>query len=425
MTAEIAVMNRLAVALATDSAATSVHGGVPKIFNADKLFNLGDCCPVAAMIYEGSAFLGIPWETVIKQFRSTIIEERLWLKDYVDALLAYLTSDDLISDEFVDAYFWSTCEGQVRELLQKSRGRRKEKGGNLSEHCKALAQKLYDGLAHADFLGPMDSGTVDGLRNRYGDELRSFVADRFKGLGTPDTELNELICNALLLFMVKEVEHDFTGVVIAGYGRKELFPGLIELRVEGVVYPRILRFRKRREAGTSLKGRARIVPFAQAEMVSNFMEGVDPTFRDNAFSAVEELLESFAQLAISNCPPSASATEKEIFAKAINDATQVAAVALDQELKDYSRKFHAKPVMDAVGVLPKEQLALMAETLVSLTSFKRRMSSDLETVGGPIDVALISKGDGFVWIKRKHYFDIDLNPRYLRWIQSRLPPRTP
>ena len=35
---------------------------------------------------------------------------------------------------------------------------------------------------------------------------------------------------------------------------------------------------------------------------------------------------------------------------------------------------------------------------------------DAETVGGPIDVAVISKGDGFIWIKRKHYFSTELNP---------------
>ena len=35
-----------------------------------------------------------------------------------------------------------------------------------------------------------------------------------------------------------------------------------------------------------------------------------------------------------------------------------------------------------------------------------------ETVGGPIDVAVISKGDGFVWIKRKHYFDRELNQHF-------------
>lgn len=42
-----------------------------------------------------------------------------------------------------------------------------------------------------------------------------------------------------------------------------------------------------------------------------------------------------------------------------------------------------------------------------------------ESVGGPVDVALISKGDGFVWIERKHYFKPELNPRFLaRYMQS-------
>jgi len=54
----------------------------------------------------------------------------------------------------------------------------------------------------------------------------------------------------------------------------------------------------------------------------------------------------------------------------------------------------------------------MAESLVNLTSFKRRITAETETVGGPIDVAVISKGDGFVWIKRKHYFQKDLNPAF-------------
>ena len=51
----------------------------------------------------------------------------------------------------------------------------------------------------------------------------------------------------------------------------------------------------------------------------------------------------------------------------------------------------------------------MAESLVNLASFKQRVTLDDETVGGPIDVAVISKGDGFIWIKRKHYFKPELN----------------
>ena len=37
------------------------------------------------------------------------------------------------------------------------------------------------------------------------------------------------------------------------------------------------------------------------------------------------------------------------------------------------------------------------------------VTTSAESVSGPIDVAVISKGDGFVWIKRKQYFDPQLN----------------
>ena len=42
------------------------------------------------------------------------------------------------------------------------------------------------------------------------------------------------------------------------------------------------------------------------------------------------------------------------------------------------------------------------------------MQPDEETVGGPVDVAVISKGDGFVWINRKHYFKPELNAPFFK-----------
>jgi hypothetical protein len=57
-------------------------------------------------------------------------------------------------------------------------------------------------------------------------------------------------------------------------------------------------------------------------------------------------------------------------------------------------------------------LAKLAQELINLTSVKRKFSNGKETVGGPIDVAVISRIDGFVWVQRKHYFSAELNPRY-------------
>ena len=84
-----------------------------------------------------------------------------------------------------------------------------------------------------------------------------------------------------------------------------------------------------------------------------------------------------------------------------------------QNMGEHLDNDHVQPVMAMVGALPKDELAAMAEALVNLTAFKRRLTGVLETVGGPIDVAVISKGDGLVWIKRKHYFPEELNRNFV------------
>ena len=67
-----------------------------------------------------------------------------------------------------------------------------------------------------------------------------------------------------------------------------------------------------------------------------------------------------------------------------------------------------------MAFLSKEDLADMAESLVRMTCLKRHITTDEESVGGPVDVAVITKGDGFVWIKRKHYFSSELNYHYFK-----------
>jgi hypothetical protein len=73
MTAEIALMNKEAIALAADSAVTMTTGSIPKIFpSANKIFTLSKYHPVGIRIYGASSFMGVPWETIIKIYRSKL-----------------------------------------------------------------------------------------------------------------------------------------------------------------------------------------------------------------------------------------------------------------------------------------------------------------------------------------------------------------
>lgn len=80
----------------------------------------------------------------------------------------------------------------------------------------------------------------------------------------------------------------------------------------------------------------------------------------------------------------------------------------------YRKKMFVEPIIKVVEMLPKDELAAMAKSFVRLTSFKRRVSMDAETVAEPIDVAVISKGDGLIWVRRKHYFEPGLNRHFFR-----------
>ncbi|MFQ5329143.1 MAG: hypothetical protein ACE5D4_04035 [Thermodesulfobacteriota bacterium] len=91
MTAEVGVLNRIGVALAADSA-VSIGQAADKIYtSADKLFHLSSSAPVGVMINGSANFLGVPWETVIKSFRSELGAERFnFLEQYSDKFIEYL-----------------------------------------------------------------------------------------------------------------------------------------------------------------------------------------------------------------------------------------------------------------------------------------------------------------------------------------------
>ena len=71
MTAIVAVLNKHAVAIAADSAVTM--GDTHKVVNsANKIFTLSKYHPVAVMTYSSAAFMGVPWDIIIKEYRKEL-----------------------------------------------------------------------------------------------------------------------------------------------------------------------------------------------------------------------------------------------------------------------------------------------------------------------------------------------------------------
>ncbi|AZO47097.1 MAG: hypothetical protein EOS54_04430 [Mesorhizobium sp.] len=199
-------------------------------------------------------------------------------------------------------------------------------------------------------------------------------------------------------------------MVIAGFGEKELLPSLQAFRLDGILCGRIKALETDKFDATR-ENRGGVMPFAQTDMVDRFMQGIDPEYAIQLHESIKGLLYSNAvdtALALGH-----SKEDVESKSEAFTTATQAAVDKFWESHQRIRRERFVSPIVDMAMSLPKDELANLAESLVSLTSLQRRVSRELETVGGAIDVAVISKGDGFVWIKRKHYFKADRNLRFV------------
>jgi hypothetical protein len=186
--------------------------------------------------------------------------------------------------------------------------------------------------------------------------------------------------------------YNHTGIVIAGYGEREIFPAIYSFKVGGKLGDSLVYFGIDKDQ-VGIEYSSCIRPFAQTEMVHQFIRGLDISFLNIAIEKVESILRHLL--------PST------------NDASNEKISAISDMLGDYFINYTditgKKPIVEIVTNMQTSELASMAEAMVNLTALKRHVSTDTETVGGPIDVAIITRGEGFIWIKRKTNYDPHLN----------------
>lgn len=209
-----------------------------------------------------------------------------------------------------------------------------------------------------------------------------------------------------------------SGIVLAGFGENEFLPMVKAFKIEGLVKftqngkeMEILKYQEDQDKSSSPDTQAAVIPYAQYEMVCRFMEGVDPDYVEAQEEFLTDLCKDYATKVVSQLGKYDRKEKLKILQKLTRYGKRMTK-EFTKNMEEFAENYFSSPTVEAVARLSKNELALMAEALVYVTSLKRKVSSDSETVSEPIDVAIISKGDGFIWIKRKHYFDPKLNPVY-------------
>jgi hypothetical protein len=404
MTAEIAVMNKFGIAIASDSAiiVEAFHDNklTKKVHNsANKLFTLSKFSPVAIMFYNTVTLGGVPWETIVKSYRRNLGNKTFpKLSDYSQDFFRFICSNrKLFPEENLSAIFFQNIIRSIHQVHENSKTRT-EFVNNLDDAISDLEQKEC----------------IEDLEEEYAKavcvKFRTSIEAAIRAiLPTSYAHGNKRKINQYIhqLIQRKSPLEGYSGLVFAGFGEDEYFPKLEEYVSDLHLGDKVRRWKKTSFEVSHLD-RSEIIPFADTEVIHTLINGLSPTFESQAiFSALKLILE-IPKSVLGNVTELTN-TQRKIYLDA-------ARKALPQQFEDhisdqdkFREKNYTRPIKSSIASLPISELGSVAEVLLNTSQILKKVNPDIETVGGPVDVAVISKGDGFVWIKRKHYFRPELN----------------
>lgn len=393
MTAEVAILNAEGVVLAADSAVTvDAIDGQKAIPSASKIYSLSNRWPVAVMFYGSAQFMGVPWETLIKEYRQARgAESRAHVREYARDFLQWLAgSAARFSPESIEqtlgVHAGAFVEGFLL-ALKKELGQKEPSDASVKDAVKRV---LRAGAPRTGSPTTVSEGVTSALT--FPDRDRAAIARaldaRLERVPLTRAQRQQLEVRALERLRAQSPMGGRlgSGLVFAGFGSAQWLPAVDHRWVSLLLSNGALKSAPLDEREINGDIRAVIMPVANAVEIRAFMQGIHPSFEQ------------------------AILREKKLTFEGAEDREQ----GLRDFLSQTAEAEFSRTIANMVAGMPREELAVMAETLVNLCAFRQRLSGNIETVAGPVDVAVISKGDGLVWVKRKHYFPPELNPLYFQ-----------
>jgi hypothetical protein len=420
VTAEVCLMNRLALVLAADSATTvtswTERGSEQRYFKgANKIFQLSDHHPVGLMIFDSADILRVPWEIVVKAFRLELGRKSFnKLAEYASEFFSFLEkSPHLFPVEIQKSVFLDAARSAALRVTIRAETVGQLPADRLAE-TDALVTARRAEIDSKELPKNIDATHVDQIVAAWREELVALLEEWREAFAFsfPSDIGSFAELGILEVFKDPGKQMGATGLVFAGFGDHDIFPAFSEYRSCGIIAGKHVAVEVKQVAVTH-DTPAWLDSFAQTDMSDTFSLGISRDVYISVMDTVNGGLREFAA---------------DIFAAAggtgeIPDLQKRVSKALDSvgdSIMTNARREHAIPLRRVLGVLPVDEMAELAETLINLQSLKEKVTKNSETVGGPVDVAIITKNEGLLWAKRKHFFDIELNSRFALRQQARL-----
>lgn len=393
MSVGVCIINRNGIALATDSAGTLT--GNKMVYNSmNKLFSLSNEKPFGAITYGSSALFHVSIDQILKEFAIYLNNKKIL--DFFDILTNFT---DFIKEK---NQYYKFVEGEkilctnLIKALVDDWGNRIKNIINEDDAKQKVNIVLGELKFHINSCNPIAQFDVSKyISEQYKTVFEDFVDGVVPELKayTDEKELFwELISNYFNLPIKSETDNK-TGLFFAGYGEEDAFPKFIRIDIYTIINGQ-LKFSLIEKFEESCNA-AKIVPLAQEEVIMTFCKGISENFINYIPLKVDEIISRKINSLQSDYTQEQLNKLKERFNDCKNE--------ISNSINILAREENINPLLASVLLIPISEMATLAENLINITSLKRTFSLDgnQQTVGGPTDVAIITKPDGFLWIKKK------------------------
>ena len=193
-----------------------------------------------------------------------------------------------------------------------------------------------------------------------------------------------------------------TELVFAGYGKEQKYPQLIYVPINGVSKGELnYKLEEMKVVDISDNHPSDIQYFGQTDITATLTEDLSKN-EDN-----QNLCEGILNIFIEKRNELKARGQIDDSKLSIPDCFGAVESAFNARHRNMRQKWY-----DAVKNYSLQEMASLAETLIKATELHRSIMFQPESVGGLVDLAVITREDGFQWLNRKSWYEPSKGGQY-------------
>lgn len=411
MTSQIVLMNKIGLAIASDSSLTMTRGDNRRTYaSAEKIFPLGAEHKVAVLHSGTVEFMEHPYEVLLTEWIKSLQKAYGTLEEYADSFCSWLAHRQDLFPEESQAEF---LESLVTEYLLETRSTiRKylseqsitESEWNNPDVLEKVNGILVEDIAYLDSLRDLEGINEKWAENRF-QSLKSVLQAAIEYVfdDVPRDEISdskyEIIVKKLLFKKTESRDYD-ARIALVGYGHQSIYPKHIWIDFQGVVGDKPRYVKDSISIATTMGSSLR--SHAQDEAIHTFLRAYHPSFSRLAVNYQTETIDLLEAKVLETLGEEAlGQIQSEL--ELIRNERESGAY---EEFRKASQRDFVDPFTSTLSGLPSTSLGKMAENLIELQILRQTSQAIQDTVGGPVDVAVITLEKGFQWFRHKTLEDL-------------------